>query len=712
MRHEQLPPFVLKDGETFAMLDPRGEIDPRSHPDSGIFHRGTRHVSRLQLLLWDQPPRVLSSSERGEMGLHVSHLSNESSPGAAPSGGSLHLERSTLVTAHSCVQQLSFTSFEATPLRIPLSLRVDADFRDIFEVRGLERARRGDRHSQGHEDGLSLTYHGLDGETRRTRLRLSHPLSERGDGHLGLSLELEPRRTRRLCLVMEFGPDDPERPGTGACSPEARFDAALALTIERFDEARRLAATLRSDNPALNQWLERSYSDVHLLSSSLAHGPYPYAGVPWFSCPFGRDGLITARQMLLVEPRLARGVLGFLAEQQASERDPERDAEPGKILHEARLGEMAALGEVPFSRYYGTVDATPLFLMLAGDYLARSDDRSFITALRPALEAATAWLRHAEAASTDGFLRYRCTARGGLRNQGWKDSDDAVHHADGRLADGSIALCEVQAYAYGARRAMAVIEERLGRRSQAGSLLEEAEALRRRFQKAFWCESLGTYALALDGEGRPCRVRASNAGHCLLTGIAPTEAAASVARQLLAPTSFNGWGVRTLDEREQRYNPMSYHNGSIWPHDNALIGLGLARYGLTGEAMRLFSGLFDTARAMPMQRLPELFCGFPRRDDEGPTHYPVACSPQAWASGSVFALLEAISGMTISREPGSGRVRVLFRRPVLPAAIQRLEISGLRLGEEEIDLELHRGAHDVGVLVPRRSPGVDVVIHK
>ena len=711
MRHDQQPPFVLKDGETFAMLDSRGEIDPETHPDSGIYHRGTRHVSRLQLLLWGQPATVLSSTERGEIGLHVSHLSNENAGGTAPSNGTVHLEKSTLVTPTACLQQLSFTSFEQLPLRMPLNLLFDADFRDIFEVRGMVRPRRGEGSRQGLEDGLALEYLGLDGEGRRTRLRLGLPLQERGEGYLGLVLELEPRIPRRLCLVMAFetaGPKGPEALPT----PEESFDSALATTVDRFREARRLATSLATDNQALNQWLARSYSDVHLLSSRLEHGPYPYAGVPWFSCPFGRDGLITARQLLLVEPQLARGVLGFLAENQAHTRDATSDAEPGKILHEARLGEMAALGEVPFRRYFGTVDATPLFVMLAGDYLSRTADHPFLLALLPALEAAMAWIREAEARSPDGFLRYLCAAQGGLRNQGWKDSNDAVHHADGRLAEGSIALCEVQAYVYGAKRAMAKILEQVDRSAEASSLREEAERLRRRFHAAFWCEAIGTYALALDGEGRACAVRTSNAGHCLLTGIAPTGAATSIARQLLAPSSFNGWGVRTLDEREVRYNPMSYHNGSVWPHDNALIGLGLARYGKTAEAMRIFTGLFDTARAMPMARLPELFCGFPRREDEGPTFYPVACSPQAWASGSVFGLLEAMTGMSIGSDPNTNRVQVRFRNPVLPRPINLLEISGLRLGEEEIDLQLHRSEHDVGVLVRRRSPGVDVVILK
>jgi glycogen debranching enzyme len=707
MRPDQLPPFVLKDGETFAMLDRRGEICPASHPDSGVFHRGMRHVSRLELSIWGHGTTVLSSTEREEMGLHVSHLSNDGIAAGSPPAGTVHLERSSVLTPTGLLQQFCFTSYGSASVTVPMNLRVDADFRDIFEVRGHHRSHRGTSVHGTTPESLEVVYRGLDGEDRCTLLRLGLPLLEVSDSRVHFALELEPRCTRRFCLELDFHPH-----GRPEVTPQEAFDAALLATVERFRLNRLLTASISTDNPSFNCWVARSTSDVHLLSSQLDHGLYPYAGVPWFSCPFGRDGLITARQMLLVEPRLARGVLGFLADQQARHEDPVSDAESGKILHEARLGEMAALGEVPFGRYYGSVDATPLFLMLAGDYLLRSDDRDFINNLRPSLDSAMAWIRMAEARSPDGFLRYLCAAQGGLRNQGWKDSDDAVHHADGRLAQGSIALCEVQAYAYGARHAMAAIEERFGRSAEAERLRAEARQLRRRFHDAYWCASIGSYALALDGAGEPCVVRASNAGHCLWTGIASRSAAGSIARQLLAPTSFSGWGVRTLDEREVRYNPMSYHNGSVWPHDNALIGLGLARYGYRGEAMRVITGLFETACAMPQYRLPELFCGFARREDEEPTHYPVACSPQAWASGAVFGLMESITGMAISRDQLSGRVQVMFRNPVLPKGINLLEISGLRLGEEEIDLQIHRTDHDTGVLVRRRTSGVDVMICK
>ncbi len=703
---DPLHPFVLKNEETFAILDSRGEICPDVQHDVGIFHRGTRHVSRLQLLLWDRPPLVLSATERGAVGVLVSHLGNNDDVASGSAAMTIHLERSTVLTATACLQQFCFTSYGDRPVEMPLTLRLDADFRDIFEVRGYARTARGRTVRRCVDGTLELIYRGLDGEDRVTVLRLSDPVEDVGEEHISLQMTLEPRQTRRLFLVLDF------HPSSTPLGAENHFNAAMTATIQRFRDARRSAASVVSDNPAFNSWLMRSFSDVHLLASQVEHGLYPYAGVPWFSCPFGRDGLITARQMLMVEPRLARGVLGYLASRQAIVDDPAHDEEPGKILHESRLGEMAALGEVPFSRYYGAVDSTPLFLMLAGDYLCRSDDRDFIAGLLPELQAAMGWIHRAEASSFDGFLRYLRVAENGLRNQGWKDSDDSIHHADGQLAQGSIALCEVQAYAYGARRALASILHRLGRPSEAEGLLEEAAALRHRFHQAFWTPSIDSYALALDGEGQACKVRASNAGHCLLTGIATKEAAAAIARQLMAPTSFNGWGVRTLDEREIRYNPMSYHNGSVWPHDNALIGMGLARYGHRSEALQILSGLFETASAVPMFQLPELFCGFPRREEEGPTYYPVACSPQAWASASVFGLLEAITGMAIEREHGSRRVQVRLHNPSLPSGLNLLDINGLRLGEEEISLQFHRSDHDVGVLVRGRSPGVDVLIMK
>jgi glycogen debranching enzyme len=570
----------------------------------------------------------------------------------------------------------------------------------------MHRQRRGQCRRETRETSVRIVYRGLDGRDRVSLLRLGHSISAVSEDAVVFEVAVGARQAARVCFCVDFRePED----GHG---PQNRFDAALGMAIERFRGARQSAAHIHTSNEQFNQWLSRSFSDVHLLATEAATGLYPYAGVPWFSAPFGRDGIITARELLTVEPQLARGVLGYLAERQATEEEPERDAEPGKILHEARLGEMAALGEIPFGRYYGSIDSTPLFLMLAGDYLRRSGDVEFIRSIWPNLAAAAEWLRVWGDSDGDGLIEYLCHAETGLRNQGWKDSEDSVSHADGRLAEGAIAPCEVQAYAYAALLAAGRIAAVLGNGEEAKQYEGRAERMRARFEEAFWRPRLGTYALALDGQKRPCDVRASNAGHALWAGIASAEHAAGVVEALLAPSTFNGWGVRTLDEREARYNPMSYHNGSIWPHDNALIALGLARYGYKVEALRVMTGLFDASIFMPMHRLPELFCGFERRDEEGPTLYPVACLPQAWASGAVFALLEAATGLSLSIDGPTGRPMVRFAKPVLPPYLEHVRMTNLRVGDEEVDLELHRYETEVGVQMVRRSPRVGVVITK
>jgi glycogen debranching enzyme len=514
---------------------------------------------------------------------------------------------------------------------------------------------------------------------------------------LDLHLRSQEEVVVSVTVACERGPSAP---------PPLRFEDARGEAQADLERYSAWSCHVRTSNGQINAWINRALCDPHMLTTELATGPYPYAGVPWFNTPFGRDGIITALECLWLRPGLARGVLAYLAATQATEFIPDQDAEPGKILHEMRSGEMAALKEMPFGRYYGSVDATPLFALLAGAYYERTGDLEFVAALWSNIESALRWIEHYGDRDGDGFVEYARQSDAGLLHQGWKDSDDAIFHADGAPARGPIALAEVQGYVYAARRAAAALAATLGYAERSAQLTRQAEVLRVRFEEAFWCEELSTYALALDGAKRPCRVRTSNAGQCLFTGIASAERAGRVARTLSAPESFSGWGVRTVAASENRFNPMGYHTGSIWPHDNALIAQGLARYGLTEEALQIWTGQFEAGLYFELHRMPELFCGFAQEPGEGPIPYPVACASQAWSAAAVFLLLQACLGLEVS----GTEARICFNPPQLPASLGELRIHNLRLANATVDLMLVRHTHGVSVNVLRREGSVEILV--
>jgi glycogen debranching enzyme len=696
---------VLKEGNTFAVFDRHGDLRPAGLGEQGLYHLGTRHLAHLELLVFGHRPLLLSSVVRKDNELLTIDVTNPDLTGPEDeiiARDVLHVFRAVFLWDGVCYQRLRITNYADETLTVPVSIAFDADFADIFEVRGTTRPRRGRLLAPRlAHDCVVIGYEGLDDVERRTEITFA-PLPETLDARCArYTFTLGPQQSAEAFVTVACGLD-------GARGETMRHDAALERVSHRMAAGRSRQARVHSDNEQFDVWLRRSSADMLMMLTDTPAGPYPYAGVPWFSTVFGRDGIIAALEMLWVDPSIARGVLGFLADAQAGEVDPANDAEPGKILHEMRRGEMAALHEIPFGRYYGTVDATPLFIVLAGEYWRHTQDEEFSRSLWPAIERALGWIDNYGDRDGDGFVEYQRYTEDGLVQQGWKDSQDSVFHADGRLARAPIALCEVQAYVYRARLAAADIAVALGRQDRAAALRAQAASLRERFETAFWLEDLSTYALALDGDKQPCRVLSSNAGQCLFTGICAPERAARVAERLMADDVFSGWGIRTIASGQRRYNPMSYHNGSVWPHDNALIALGMGRSGFTPLAARLLSALFDASQAMELYRLPELFCGFHRRPGEGPTLYPVACSPQAWASGAVFMLLQAAMGMTVD-----ARLRqVRFAHGQLPECLPWLQIENLAVDDALVDLRVERRGTNLDVAVLSRRGDVEIVVLK
>ncbi len=697
---------VLKYGNCFAVFNRYGDMEPFGLGEHGIFFRGTRHLSELMVEVWNSRPLLLSSTVKSDNFVFTADLSNvdvtENQQITVPRG-TVHIVRSRFLWQAVAYEEFRFFNYGLTHLELPLRLSFAADFADIFEVRGMRRERRGVRLDDKITDNaIVMTYEGLDHEVRQTRI------------------ECDPAPARITSSGILF--ETPLRPGESAafrlsvaCDPKAdakgrdrsiSYARAMSGAETELKAASANLCEISSSNDRLSRWIRRSLADVEMMTLGNPETNYPYAGVPWFSTVFGRDGIITALQMLWIAPQIAKGVLQFLASTQATEVNPEAEAQPGKIIHETRRGEMANLGEVPFGRYYGSIDSTPLFLILAGAYLEYTGDIELLHHLRPHIDLALEWIHRYGDVDGDGFVEYAPHGNKGLVQQGWKDSNDSVFHSDGSIAPAPIALCEVQGYVYAAKIAAARIYAAWDNHERQSALENEAAELQHRFEQAFWCDDISTYALALDGEKRPCRVRTSNPGHCLFSGIASAERASLIAHTLVSEDFFSGWGVRTVGRHESRYNPLSYHNGSIWPHDNAMIAAGMARYGYREFAGRILMSLLDVSGTVELHRLPELFCGVDRRPGQGPTLYPVACSPQAWAAGAVFMLLQSCLGVSVNAK----EKLLIFERPFLPQGIPQLSVRDLRLGNGRISLFLERNTGPVRIEILEKQGDVGVIV--
>jgi glycogen debranching enzyme len=690
--------FALKHDDMFVVANRYGDITGNG---DGLFVNDTRLLSRWRLLLSGEQLSFLGSTVSQDNVRFTAHLTNHPLPligGQSLPEGVIHIERNRVLWDLRVYECVSLKNFSENDGHLTLSFLFGADFRDMFEVRGQRRLRRGQMLSPklGPKSVL-LRYRGLDEIERASEIVFSETSASLTEERADFEIHLPPQGCREI--FVEIGRPDKQSPTL------KRFRAAVAHARWSMRRTRRRGASLRTSGRLFNDWIERSRADLALLTTELPTGPFPYAGIPWFSTPFGRDAIITSLQTLWLEPALARGVLRFLARHQAHERSAFQAAEPGKIMHETRKGEMTSLRELPFGQYYGGVDTTPLFVMLAGAYAERTGDMDLIEDLWPSLVAAMSWVESNGDSDRDGFVDYTADKGNGLINQAWKDSNDSIFHADGSLAHGSIAVVEVQGYVYAARRAMAMLAEKRNDKPAAEHWRARAESLRAAVEDKFWMADRDFYAIARDSAG-VCKVLASNPGHLLYCGLPTRERAEKVTAQLLSPAFNTGWGIRTLARSEPRFNPMSYHNGSVWPHDTALALAGMARYGERAGVIGLMATTFEAATHFEM-RLPELFCGFERRAGEAPVPYPVACLPQAWSAGSVFMLLQSCLGLRVD----GFRREIRVQQPHLPIGIDNLRIRGIAIGDASVDIEFQRvGDKIVAGLCGSRRDSIPVLL--
>ncbi len=699
---------ILKHNDTFAVFDQHGNVN-LVNDEQGVFHRDTRYLSHLSLRINDKTPVLLGSIVRDDNALLEIDITNpeikcqRGDDEYTLRTGTLNIHRTMFLAHACCYDRLTIKNHGLDALCVTLCFDFAADFRDIFEVRGEHREMRGTMLDPTIDHrSVEFGYRGCDDILRTASLSWFPPPDSVANDCATFQLDIQPKEELSLDFAISL---NDERDTL----EQASHDDAREKVLQSCPAAQQRMCRITTSNDAFNGWVNRSQCDISLMLSDVGDEMrYPYAGVPWYNCVFGRDGLIVALQTLWCDASIARGVLRVLASTQSTKTDPQRDAEPGKIVHEMRHCEMAMTGEVPFRKYYGTVDATPLFIMLAGQYYLTTGDLQTIRNIWPNIESALTWIDEYGDRNGDGFIDYECMSKHGLANQGWKDSLDSVMHVDGELAKGPIALAEVQGYVYSARCLASQLASELGHNARADQLRSDAEQLKNRFDECFWCEQIQQYAIAIDGGTHVCAVRSSNPGHCLFTGIVPEHRAKAVADSLMARDMFTGWGVRTLSTTAPRYNPASYHNGSIWPHDNSIVAAGLSRYGFTGHALEILMGQFHASTWQDRFRLPELFCGFQREDKIGPVGYPVACSPQAWASGAVFLMISGTLGLSINAL--AGEVRLV--RPSLPEAIREMRIENLSLGEATICLTLRRHGDTVDVAVTDRSGDVRVVLSR
>jgi glycogen debranching enzyme len=706
---------VLTHAENFAIFDVDGDIPEVPLEAVGFFHRDTRYLSHFEFRIAGRSPYFLDSYLSDDSAqLRV----NQTNPDLLGADGaielprdSIQIERRWVLNDATLFHRSVVRNFAGVALAVPLQFGFGVDFADMFEVRGVKRKRHGEFFEpQVGTDSVRFKYRGLDGTMRYAEINFDTAPSSLNSERAAFSLSLGPNEKFQL-EVRITGESERESAQVrdhahrrGSVMRVKSFDHAVEARRSGIVHARAGWASVSGNNQLFDSLLKRSAADVTSMISRTTEGTFIMAGIPWFATLFGRDSLITTMAVMPFNPDIAAATLQTLAGLQGSKIDERRDEQPGKIVHEIRDGEMAATGEVPFARYYGSVDSTPLFLWVFGRFVETTGNLEFAEQLWPNVLRALEWIERWGDRDGDGYVEYLRETPRGLANQGWKDSFDAISHRDGQLAHPPIALAEVQGYVYAAYIGVAKVASRLGHSDIACKLNERADLLRRAFSRDFWLEDEGMVALALDGNKRPCRVMSSNASHCLATGLLDADQAGALSKRLLADDMFTGWGIRTLSAREHRYNPMSYHNGSVWPHDNAIAAMGLAQYGDHKGALRILKGLFDAATNLGRGSLPELFCGFPREEGVGPVPYPVACHPQAWSAASVYLMLQAVLGLRVL----GFEKEVVVGAQSLPSWLEALTIEKLAIGSKQVSFKLQPTLEGTTLEVLQKPDSVSV----
>jgi len=723
---------ILKENELMMVSDEQGDM-PQGRRRLGLYHRDTRYLSIFEMTINGQRPRLLSSCGKQNYvcDIQMANPTIELADGSTALARTISIRRSRFIKDgfHECISFYNHNTF-SVPLQFTLTL--GSDFCDIFEVRGAERERRGELSSPNFAASrLTLGYLGPDGVRRYTEIvfdvaptrvdieeRPAEPVLRRSSTYLPEATETAVMTVYhpscvRLSWELTLMPGEPLPITLHILATEEEtapsivpFEKSLSDLRNSYQDWASQCTKLETDNELFNQLLERSLLDLRFLMEETPEGLVPIAGTPWFACIFGRDSLITSLQTLMLNPQIAVATLRFLAKHQGTKVDLLHDEEPGKITHEMRKGEVAKLGEIPHSTYYGSVDSTPLFLILFTETMKWLDDDDLYQEILPAAKLALEWIERYGDVDGDGYLEYLTRSLVGNRDQGWKDSWGSITYPDGTPAEPPIALVEVQGYAYKALSEMGELLGRKGEISLAAKLNKRAALLKENFNRDFWIEEKRSFAQGLDAHKRPVETLTSNPGHCLFCDIVDEDKARYLVLRLTSADMACGWGIRTVSSREPKFNPMSYHNGSIWPHENSLIVAGMRRYGYHWEAEEITSQLFQASLFFKYSRFPELFCGF-SRDREAhsiPAHYPVSSSPQAWAAGSAILLFQSMLGIEV------GAAKRLFVTPHLPGWLKHASVRNLRIGKGRVDLYFERHNEDTSFRITENEAGVEVVM--